>query len=280
MKSPFRRSLVNRLALGGATLCAFAVVVPLVLIFYHTLSQGIGALTPGFFVNMPKPVGETGGGMANAIAGTGILIGAGGVLGIPLGIGTGIYLAEYGANAFGSSLRFLVNVLSGIPSIVVGVVAYALVVIPMKHYSALAGGIALGILIIPSVTLTTEKMILMVPHSYREAALALGIERWKTTLRIITPAAMKGITTGMLLALARAAGETAPLLFTSLGNRFWSTSIGEPIAALTVFIYDYAKAPFEDWNRQAWAASFVLIAFISLLSILFRIVTRSRYAER
>ncbi len=269
---------------GGATVfslvCVVLAVAPLFMIFFYTLFQGISALNLDFFIKMPKPVGEAGGGMANALVGTGILIGLGALFGLPVGIMSGIYLAEYGNNPFASTVRFLSDVLSGIPSIVVGVVAYVIVVLPMKHFSALAGGVALGILMIPTITRTTEEMIRLVPHYYREAGLALGIPQWKTTLRIILPTALKGITTGILLALARAAGETAPLLFTALGNRFWSTSIGQPIASLTVFIYDYAKAPFEDWNRQAWAAAFVLIALIFLLNLVFRFVTRGRYAER
>lgn len=259
--------------------CLLLAVAPLVLIFSYTLMQGISALNVDFFIQMPKPVGETGGGMANGLVGTGILIGLGALFGLPVGIMTGIYLAEYGDNLFAGTVRFLADVLSGVPSIVVGVVAYVIVVLPMKHFSALAGGVALAILMVPTVTRTTEEMIRLVPQSFREAGLAIGIPRWKTTLRIILPTALKGITTGILLALARAAGETAPLLFTALGNRFWSTAIDQPIASLTVFIYDYSKAAFEDWNRQAWGAAFVLIALIFTLSVIFRIVTRSRYAE-
>ncbi len=262
-----------------ALACLILAVTPLVLIFTYTLLQGLAALNLDFFLQMPKPVGEAGGGMANALVGTGILIGLGALFGLPIGIMGGIYLAEYGNNPFGSTVRFMADVMSGVPSIVVGVVAYILVVLPMNHFSALAGGVALAILMIPTVTRTTEEMIRLVPHSYREAGLALGIPQWKTTVRIILPAALKGITTGILLAIARAAGETAPLLFTALGNRFWSTAVDQPIASLTVFIYDYAKAPFEDWNRQAWAAGFVLIGLIFVISLLFRFVTRSRYAQ-
>jgi phosphate transport system permease protein len=273
----WRRSK-NGLMISFSILSGLLVILPLFMIFYYTIAQGIGAINLDFFTQMPKPVGETGGGMANALAGTGILIAIGSAIGLPIGIFAGIYLAEYGSNPFGSTLRFLADVLSGIPSIVIGVVAYILVVLPMKRFSALAGGVALGLLMIPTVTRTTEEMIRLVPQSYREAALALGAPRWKTTLRIVLPTALKGITTGLLLALARAAGETAPLLFTALGNRFWSTSIDQPIASLTVFIFDYAKAPFEDWNRQAWAAAFVLISLICLLNVLFRVATRRRYA--
>ena len=258
-------------------IAALAAIIPLVLIFYYTISKGITYLNLDFFVAMPKPVGESGGGMANAIVGTLILIGIGGGIGIPVGIMTGTYLSEFGNNKFGYVVRFLTDVLSGIPSIVVGVVAYTMIVVPMKHFSALAGGVALGILMIPTITRTTEEMIKLVPHSLREAGLALGIPKWKTTLSIVLKTAWKGIATGVLLGLSRAAGETAPLLFTALGNRFWSTSIGQPIASLTVYIYDYAKSPFEDWNQQAWTAALVLILLISLLSLLFRVITRSKY---
>ncbi len=274
------RKSKNALMIFLSILSGLLVILPLFLIFYYTISQGIGALNLDFFIRMPKPVGEPGGGMANALVGTAILIGLGSAFGLPIGIFAGIYLADYGSNPFGSGVRFLTDVLSGIPSIVIGVVAYILVVLPMRHFSALAGGVALGLLMIPTVTRTTEEMIRLVPHSYREAALALGLPRWKTTLRVVLPTALKGITTGVLLALARAAGETAPLLFTALGNRFWSTAIDQPIASLTVFIYDYAKVPFGDWTRQAWAAAFVLISLIFLLNVGFRVVTRQRYVER
>ena len=262
-------------------LCVFSAlvaVVPLFLIFFYSLSQGIGALNLDFFIKMPKPVGESGGGMANAIVGTAILLGLGSLFGLPVSIMAGIYLAEHKHGTFATIVRFLTDVLSGVPSIVVGVVAYIIVVLPMKRFSALAGGVALGILMIPTATRTTEEMLLLVPQSIREAALALGIARWKVTLRVILPTALRGIMTGILLALARAAGETAPLLFTALGNRFWSTAIGQPIAALSVFDYDYARAPFADWNRQAWAAAFVLIFLITIINVTFRFVTRGRYA--
>ncbi|MGB2868039.1 MAG: phosphate ABC transporter permease PstA [Bacteroidota bacterium] len=274
------RKVKNHAMTTLSILSVMAAVVPLFFVFFYTLSQGLGALNFDFFVQMPKPVGESGGGMANALVGTGILIGIGSAVGLPIGILAGMYLAEFGNNAFGSMVRFLADVMSGIPSIVVGVVVYILIVLPMGHFSALAGGVALGILMIPTVTRTTEEMVRLVPDSYREAALALGIQRWKTTLRVILPTAMKGITTGVLLAVARAAGETAPLLFTALGNRFWSTDVLQPIASLTVFVYDYAKSPFEDWNRQAWAAAFVLILLIFTLNLVFRMLTRNKYADR
>ncbi len=257
-------------------LCFFIAVIPLFLILFYTVSQGIAAINWDFFTKMPKPAGETGGGMANALMGTGILILIASAMGLPVGILSGIYLSENSKSWFAGIVRFLAEVLNGIPSIVIGVVAYIIVVLPMGRFSALAGGVALGILMIPLVTRTTEEMMNLIPHSYREAALGLGIPRWKSTMFIILPAAFKGIFTGILLSIARVAGETAPLLFTALGNRFWSTQLDQPIASLTVFIYDYAKAPFEDWNRQAWAAALVLIVLISVINILFRIVTRRR----
>lgn len=262
------------------TLCGVAlvlVIIPLALILYYTVSKGISYINWDFFVHMPKPVGEPGGGMANAIVGTGIMVAIGSALGIPTGVMAGIYLAEKEKSLFASTTRFMTEVLNGIPSIVVGVVAYILIVIPMKRFSAIAGGIALGILMIPLITRTTEEMIRLVPHSFREAGLGLGIPRWKTTIFIVLPAAFKGIFTGILLSIARAAGETAPLLFTALGNRFWSTQLDQPMASMTVFIFDYAKAPFDDWNQQAWAASFVLIVLVLLLNIVFRFVTRKTY---
>ncbi len=275
-----RRKATNVFMLSLTFIAALVAIVPLIFIFYYTISKGISYLNVGFFIHMPKPVGEPGGGMANAIVGTLILIGIGSVVGLPVGILTGTYLSEFGKNKFASIVRFLTDVLSGIPSIVVGVVAYTLVVIPMRHFSALAGGIALGILMIPTITRTTEEMIKLVPHSYREAGLALGIPKWKTTIMIVLRTAWKGIATGILLGLSRAAGETAPLLFTALGNRFWSTSVFQPIASLTVYIYDYAKSPFDDWVNQAWTAALVLILMISILSLIFRFLTRSKYNSK
>jgi len=273
----YKKKFISAIMMSLTFVAALVAIVPLVLIFYYTISKGITYLNFSFFTAMPKPVGELGGGMANAIVGTLILIGIGGSIGVPVGIMTGIYLSEFGKNKFGNIVRFLTDVLSGIPSIVVGVVAYTLVVVPMKHFSAFAGGIALGILMIPTIIRTTEEMLKLVPHTLREGGLALGIPKWKTTINIVLRTAWKGIATGVLLGLSRAAGETAPLLFTALGNRFWSTNIGQPIASLTVYIYDYAKSPFEDWNQQAWTAALVLIMLISILSLLFRIVTRSKY---
>lgn len=276
----FRRKAVNGAMLALCAISAVIAIAILLLIFFYTINRGASYLSLDFFLQMPKPVGETGGGMANAIMGTVILISIGSVIGLPIGVMAGIYLAEYGNNKFAVLVRFMTDVLSGVPSIVAGVVAYSLVVIPMKHFSALAGGVALAILMIPTVTRTTEEMVKLVPHSYREAGLALGIPQWKTTMQIVLRTAFRGIVTGILLAVARVAGETAPLLFTALGNRFWSTSLDQPIASLSVFVYDYAKAPFEDWNNQAWTAALVLIILISILSLSVRIVTRNRFSAR
>jgi phosphate transport system permease protein len=275
--STIRRKTTNILMLSLSLLSALITLVPLIFIFYYTISKGISNLNLNFFTKLPTPVGESGGGMVNAIVGTLILIGIGGGIGIPVGLFTGTYLAEFGNNKFGATVRFLTDVLSGVPSIVVGVVAYTLVVLPMKNFSALAGGVALAILMIPTIIRTTEEMIKLVPQSYREAGLGLGIPKWKTILLIVLKTAWKGIATGILLGLSRAAGETAPLLFTALANRFWSTNIFQPIASLSVYIYQYASAPYKDWNDQAWTAALVLILLISILSLIFRFITRSKY---
>lgn len=272
------RKIKSSIMMTLSILCAVVAIIPLFLILFYTISQGISSINWAFFTQMPKPAGEPGGGMANALVGTGILVAIGSAIGLPIGILAGVYLSEKGSSVFAQIVRFLTEVLNGIPSIVIGVVAYVLVVIPMKRFSAIAGGVALAILMVPLVTRTTEEMIKLIPHSFREAALGLGIPRWKTTLFIILPAAFKGIFTGILLSIARAAGETAPLLFTALGNRFWSVQLDQPIASLTVFIYDYAKAPFDNWNRQAWAAALVLIVLVMLINIIFRVITRKRYA--
>jgi phosphate transport system permease protein len=272
------RKVKNIIMASLCFLSAIIALIPLFIIFYYTVSKGLSSINWAFFTQMPKPTGETGGGMANALMGTGILIGLGSILGLPVGIFAGIYLSEHRTTMFSRAVRFLTEVLNGIPSIVVGVVAYILIVLPMKRFSALAGGFALGILMMPLVTRTTEEMLNLIPHSYREAALGLGIPRWKSTLFVVLPAAFKGIFTGILLSIARVAGETAPLLFTALGNRFWSTQLDQPIASLTVFIYDYSKAPFDDWNRQAWAAALVLILLVMFINVLFRFVTRKRFA--
>ncbi len=255
-------------------LAAALVLLPLVLIVWHLLRQGWAGLSPGFFVHLPKPVGEPGGGMANAIAGTLVLIGLAALVAVPVGVGAGLYLAEYGDGRLGGLVRYTADVLSGVPSIVVGVAAYGLVVIPMGRFSALAGGIALALLMLPTIVRSTEEVVRLVPRSYREAALGLGAPRWRMIHSVVLPAAADGVATACLLALARAAGETAPLLFTALGSRFWSLSLDRPIASLPVYIYDYARAPYEDWNRQAWTGALVLLLLVTLVSALVRIVTR------
>jgi len=266
----------SNIAVMFAVLSALLVLIPLFLILFYTVQQGISSINWDFFTQMPKPVGETGGGMANALVGSAILVLLGSALGIPVGVMSGIYLSEENDSFLPKSIRFLVEVLNGTPSIVIGIVAYITFVVPMKSFSALSGGIALGIIMIPLITRTTEEMVRLVPSTVREASFGLGIPKWKTTLHVILPAAMKGMLTGIILSIARAAGETAPLLFTALGNRFWSTNLDQPIASITVFIYDYAKAPFDDWNRQAWAASLVLIVFVTTLNVIFKIISRKR----
>ena len=273
------RVLWNMIALGACYGAAAIVVLPLGLIVWHLLVKGLPALNLSFFIHMPKPVGEAGGGMANAIVGTLILVGLGALVAVPVGVGAGVYLAEFGRGRFAALVRYTADLLSGVPSIVVGVAAYGLVVLPMGGFSALAGGIALGILMLPTIIRSTEEVVRLVPQSYREAALALGAPRWKVTQQVVIPAARAGIVTASMLAVARAAGETAPLLFTALGNRFWSTSLDKPIASLPVFIYDYARAPYDDWNRQAWTAALVLVLVVTLISGILRLTVR-RVAQR
>ena len=270
----WRRKGWNTAVLSTCYLSAALVVLPLGLIVVHLVRKGLPGLDLAFFLHMPKPVGEPGGGMANAIVGTLLLVGLGSLVAVPVGVGTGVYLAEYGRGRFAGVVRYTADVLSGVPSIVVGVAAYGLVVIPMGHFSALAGGVALGVLMLPTIIRSTEEVVRLVPRSYREAALALGAPRWKMIQQIVLPAASAGITTACMLSLARAAGETAPLLFTALGNRFWSTALDQPIASLPVFIYDYSRAPYDDWNRQAWAAALVLLMLVTVVSALLRLSTR------
>jgi phosphate transport system permease protein len=249
-------------------------VLPLVLIMGYLFANGAAGLNLAFFTHMPKPVGEAGGGMANAIVGTLLVVGVAALIALPVGIGAGVYLSEYGRGRFATLVRYTTDVLSGVPSIVVGVVAYGLVVVPMGRFSGLAGSVALAILMLPPIIRATEEMVRLVPQSYRQAALALGAPRWKTIQQIVLPAARAGIVTAGMLAVARAAGETAPLLFTALGNRFWSLRMDQPIATLPVFIYDYAKAPYTDWNRQAWTGALVLVLIVTTISLLLRITVR------
>jgi phosphate transport system permease protein len=255
-------------------LSMLVVVTPLVAIFAYLVFKGASSLNMAFFLQNPKPVGEVGGGMANSIVGSGVLLAVASALGVPIGIGGGIFLAEFGrATKLANAVRFTADVLNGVPSIVMGLAAYALVVVPQKHFSALSGGVALGIMMIPTVCRTTEQMLLMVPHAVREAALGLGIPNWRSVLSITVKTASPGIITGCMLAFARVAGETAPLLFTAFGNPFTSTSLNQPIMALPLQIYLYALSPYDDWHRLAWAGSLVLIVLIVLAVALVRFVT-------
>jgi phosphate transport system permease protein len=257
-------------------LCAVLVISPLAFVIFHLVSQGIASLNFAFFVGLPKPVGQPGGGMGNAIVGTFELLGLASLIGVPIGVLGGVYLAEYGGDRLNGWVRFGADVLNGTPSIVWGMVAYSLVVMPMKGFSAYAGGLALGFIMIPLVLRTTEEVLVLVPRSYREAALALGLQRWRVIVRIVLPTAMKGIITGVLLAMGRVAGETAPLLFTAFGNHYWARHLTEPIAALPLQIFAYAISPYDDWHRQAWAGALVLVVLVLLLSVGVRIV----FAER
>jgi phosphate transport system permease protein len=261
-----------------ALTCAAAAlaIVPLIAILAYLLEQGAGALSLDFFTHMPRPVGEAGGGMANAIVGTLILIGIASAVGLPVGIGAGLYLAERGGTKLANLVRFLADVLNGLPSIVMGIFAWQFLVRPIGHFSALAGGAAIGAMMIPLVTRTTEEMVRTVPQSLREAALALGYPRWRTSLQIVLRTALGGIVTGVLVAVARVAGETAPLLFTAFGNQFWSTQVTQPIAALPLQVFVYAISPYDEWHAQAWAGALVLISLVLVISVLARVVVRSR----
>lgn len=263
--------------IGLTYMAAILATLPLVLILFHLLKAGASSLSFAFFTSMPKPVGETGGGMANAIVGTLVLLGIASVIGLPIGIGAGLYLAEKRITPLAHAVRFLADVLNGLPSIVMGIFAWEVLVRPAGHFSALAGGVALGAMMIPLVTRTTEEMLLVVPNSLREAALALGYPRWRTSISVILRTALAGIATGALVAVARVAGETAPLLFTAFGNQFWSTSVREPIAALPIQIFTYAISAYDEWHRLAWAGALVLISIVLIISIAARFATRSRF---
>jgi phosphate transport system permease protein len=256
--------------------CALAVIAPLFLIIYFLLARGFGSIDWNFFTQLPKPTGEIGGGMANAIVGTLVLLAMASVVGVPLGVLGGIYLAEYGSERGNNWLRFAADVLNGVPSIVWGMVVYLMLVVPFKGYSAYAGGVALGLMMVPLVVRTSEEVLVLVPQSYREAAMALGVARWKVIMVIVVRTALKGIMTGIIVALARIAGETAPLLFTVLGNTFWSHSLKEPISALPLQIFAYAISPYDDWHRQAWAGALVLMGLILALNITVRVLSRDR----
>jgi phosphate transport system permease protein len=259
--SLWRRS-VNSLITLAAGAAVILVLLPLGAIFAYLIYKGVGSINWAFLTQTPKPVGEAGGGMANAIAGSAYILLIASVMGVPIGIGAGIYLAEYGRNRLGDLIRFTADVLNGVPSIVVGIVAYGIVVLGQGHFSALAGGVALAIMMIPTITRTTEEMLLLVPNAVREAAYGLGVSRWRTTLSITLRTATSGVITGVMLAFARVAGETAPLLFTAFGNQFWNWKMNQPTAALSLQVFTYAISPFDEWHRQAWAGALILIVLI------------------
>lgn len=272
-----RRQLGDRLVTLLTGLAVLAAVVPLFSILIYVGIRGLPALNVAFFTQMPKPIGEAGGGMLNAIVGSILLVTLATVIGLPVGIMAAIYLSEYGRGRLADTIRLFTEVMSGLPSIVVGIFAYAIVVRPLHHFSALAGGFALGVLMIPVVTRTAEEMIRMVPQSLREAGLALGLPKWRVILSIVLPSAASGIITGSMLAIARVAGETAPLLFTALNNAFFSTSLLQPIASLPVQIYTYATTPYEELHRLAWGGAFVLVMMVLITNLLTRLVVRSGY---
>ena len=277
MKTRLARHWISGAMIGLTYVAAILATLPLLLILAHLLRKGAAALSLSFFTSMPKPVGEAGGGMANAIVGTLILIGIACAIGLPIGIGAGIYLSEKRSTPLAQSVRFLSDVLNGLPSIVMGIFAWEFLVRPAGHFSALAGGAALGAMMVPLVTRTTEEMLRVVPVSLREAALALGYPRWRTSISVVVRTALAGIATGALVAVARIAGETAPLLFTAFGNQFWSTSVREPISALPLQIFTYAISPYDEWHAQAWAGALVLISIVLVISVVARIVTRSKF---
>lgn len=265
------RSFTDKLVIGLAAGATCVVLVPLIAILGYLVYKGIGAINLDFFTKIPKPVGESGGGMANAIVGSGLILLIASVIGVPVGIGAGVYLAEFGKKRFGYLVRFTADVLNGVPSIVIGIVAWSLVVVTQKHFSALAGGVALGIMMVPIISRATEEMLLMVPQSLREAAWGLGIPQWRTTLSITLRTASSGIITAVMLSFARVAGETAPLMFTTLGNLFWNTNPNKETAALPLQIFTFALSPYEEQHRLAWGASLILIVLIVVAISLVRL---------
>ena len=275
-----RRKVTDVVVRSACVLAALIALVPLVSVLYYVTSRGISGINLEFFTELPKPVGESGGGMANALVGTLKLVFLSCLFGIPPGVLAGVYLAEFGDSRFGKWVRFSADVMSGVPSITVGIFVYSLVVLQTKHFSALAGGVALGVLMLPTVTRTTEELLKLVPESLREAALGLGLPKWRTTLRVMLRTAAPGIATGVMLAVARVAGESAPLLFTAFSNPFWSSGLNEPTASLPVNIYNYAVSPYEEWHRQAWAAALLLLLLVLLLNVSARLLVRSRVGAR
>jgi phosphate transport system permease protein len=273
-----RRRIMDRAMTAFAMVAVLIALVPLASVLVYTVVQGASAINWAFFTQLPQPVGEPGGGMANALVGTLTLVALASCIGAPVGVLGGLFLGELGGGRLGGLIRYSADVMNGIPSIVVGVFVYAVAVVPVKHFSALAGGVALGVIMIPLVMRTTEEVVRLVPVSLREASLALGIPWWITTLRIVLRTAAAGVVTGLMLAVARIAGETAPLLFTAFNNQFWPTGLNQPIASLTVQLYNYAIAPYDDWHRQAWAAALILMTITLLFNIASRLAMRARSA--
>ena len=275
----FRRHLVSRLMTGLVVVLCGVAVLALVLILGNLVLKGASSIDWAFFTRSPVPAGQNGGGVANAIVGTGIVVGLAALIGVPIGVGAGMYLAEYGSGKLGFTVRFIADVLNGTPSIVIGIVAWTFIVRPTHRFSALAGSVALAILMIPMLARTTEEMVRLVPHSLREAALALGYPRWRTSLKVVARTALTGIVTGCLVGIARVAGETAPLLFTALGNLNFTLSVTQPMQTLSLQIYVYATGPFEEWHRLAWASALVLMGLVLIISLTARWVTRQRYGS-
>jgi phosphate transport system permease protein len=280
-KDPYlRRKLTDIVVRTACVIGTLIALLPLGSVMYYVTVRGLEGVNLEFFTELPKPVGETGGGMGNAVLGTLKLVGLACLFGIPPGVLAGIYLAEFGQTRFGRAVRFSADVMSGIPSITVGIFVYSMIVVTTKQFSAVAGGVALAILMLPTVTRSTEELLKLVPESLREAALGLGVPQWRTTLRVMLRTALPGIATGVMLAVARVAGETAPLLFTAFNNRFWSEGLGEPTASLPVNIYTNAVSPYEDWHRQAWAAALVLLVMVLILNVSARLLVRHRVRAR
>jgi phosphate transport system permease protein len=279
MNRAFRRHLTSRLMTALVIALSAIAVLALVLILGDLIAKGASSIDWAFFTKSPVPAGESGGGVANAIVGTGIIVGVAALIGVPVGVGAGIFLAEYGSGRLGFTIRFIADVLNGTPSIVIGIVAWTFLVKPTGRFSALAGSVALAVLMIPMLARTTEEMVRLVPHSLREAALALGYPRWRTSLKVVARTALSGIVTGCLVGIARIAGETAPLLFTALGNLNFSVNVTHPMQTLSLQIYVYATGPFDEWHRLAWASAVVLMGLVLIISLAARWVTRQRYGS-
>ena len=280
MKSRASRRAVNWIMTGLCGLGLVLALIPLVSVLWLVVSRGLAGLSFDFFTALPAPVGEAGGGVGNAILGTLYIVGIAALIGVPVGVGAGVYLAERGGGRAGDAVRFTAEVLSGVPSIIVGIVAYGLVVVPMRRFSALAGGVALAVLMVPTLARSTEELVRLVPGALREASLALGVPVWRTSLRIVLRTALGGILTAVLLAVARAAGETAPLLFTALNNQYWNWRADEPTASLTVQIFNYAVSPYQDWHDKAWSAALLLLLLVGALSLMARLLARNRFRVR